>query len=322
MARCALLYPNIGLDLAVRFSGVDIAWAMDIYGTVIDWMLKANYEGKLPFYGDPSAFPFKLTDDELGCDLWATANGLATTFALKKVAHRDSLPGHVVAWVQELIEVPAILKAWHDTGLFERIDWYSEHLLWHTTPIDERQVYMVGSLKGAGPVSFEVASELPRPKLLLEYMEDAEDGRKWKGPDFLEPTRDHGEATSYIQALRRGAVVDAARSVIQRLYAPGALPSGATLGGRFGRMCKRDGLTVVGRCDDGGAVQLLLDGTPEQFFESWPVNGRLSTEKDLLSIERPYPAEEEKWLPAFTTGTRNVKYLLAALGVPYTYVPM
>lgn len=319
MARCALLYPNIGLDLAAKLAGAEVAWAMDIDGTVIDRMLRLNHKD-LPFYGDPTAFPFRMTDAELKCDFWVTGNALAATFALRKVSHRDVLPKFVVAKAGTLIELPALLRAWHECGFFERIEWASEDARMHGTPINEKQVYMIGRLTGAAPLTFGQPAEIARPKLVADYWVDG----AWKtGPAFLNPQTDSGDNTSYIQALRRGAIADAAKAVMLRLAVQtGGSNDQAVVGKQFASLCVDAGRTVIAKADDVGGIQMLLDNSPEQFFEVWPLNGFRDDSGRLFPLIREYPPADQPSMPLFTSGTRNTKYIMAALGIPYTYVPM
>jgi hypothetical protein len=160
MARCALLFPTVGLDLAAKMAGAQCVWALDMYGGLIDRMLRANHKD-LAFYGDPASFPFSMTDEELKCDLWVTSNALGTMFALKKVAHRGALPSVVVAKVGALIEVPAFMRAWFESGLFSWIEWASEDVRLYGTPVRERQVFLIGALKDRKPLDFGPQSETP-----------------------------------------------------------------------------------------------------------------------------------------------------------------
>jgi hypothetical protein len=313
MARCALLFPSIGLDLAAKLAGAEIAWALDMTGNVIDRMIQTNHKG-LPFFGDPSAFPFKLTDADLKCDFWLTANALGTTFALRKVAHRDALPSCVIAQVLSLVELPALIRAWHECGFFDRIEWFSEDARMYGTPCDEKQVYMVGELKAGKSYQFGPPVETPRPRLSKEYLGE----KAWLGPAFLDPKAESGEGMSYIQALRRGAVVDAAKAVILR---HGAKPADASVGEPFGKVCTESGRTVFAKITDGG-IQMLLDNSLEQFHDVWPLNGVYEHNGILSPMTRSYAPPNSGGLPPFTSGTRNSKYILAALGVPYTWIPM
>jgi len=314
VAKCALLFPSVGLDLAAKLAGAEIAWALDMSGGLIERMLRSNHKD-LPFYGDPSAFPFKLDDAELKCDLWITANALGAIFALKKVAHRDALPSRVVAQVSSLIELPAFVRAWFESGLFPRIEWWSEDVREHGTPVKEKQIYMVGFVKGCSPVEFGAPTETLRPRLCKEYW----DGKAWSGPAFLDPRAETSEGMGYIQALRHGAVVSAAKSILVRPCDP---PK-TTQGEPFAKFRIDVGRMIVAKITDGG-IQMLLDDSPEQFFEVWPVNGVCDEKGTMYPVMRGFNAQvknDEFGLPAFSSGTRNSKYIMAALGVPYTYVP-
>lgn len=313
MARCALLFPSIGLDLSAKLSGAEIAWTLDMTGGVIERIMQANYK-EVPFFGDPSAFPFKLTDAELKCDFWLTANALGTTFALRKAAHRDSLPSRVIAHLHSLVELPALIRVWHEYGFFDRIEWFSQDAREYGTPCDERQVYMVGELKRGGPYQFGPPVETPRPRLSTEYF----DGKTWKGPVFIDPKAESGDGMGLIQALRNGAIVDAATAVILR---HGALLKGESVGSPFGKVCSDSGRTVFAKITDGG-IQMLLDNSLEQFHDVWPPNGVYEDTGILSPITRPRAPTSLGVLPPFTSGTLNSKYIMAALGIPYTWIPL
>lgn len=313
--KAALIFPTLGLDIGMVRAGLELAWSL---GPAADSFITKGLTRiyrNAPAYADLVNFPYKLKPEDLQADVWLTGNALPCTHALKRIQALHVRPSYVLAHLPSLADAPALVRAWRETRLFTQIEWVSEPCWEYACHIDSYQCFLCGTLKSAREIKLkgvELAEQPIDPALGWSGT--------WTGPLRLDPKGDDGQPIGIINTFRYGAVSWIVSSLITTLAHGNGLRD-YDEGNAFAKF-KRDEKTeleVIAKLTDGG-IQRLLDGSMENFYDVWPMDGCCTDAGLLIRRERDHDAAT-KPLPSFPC-VRNVRYIAAMLGLPERWLPM
>lgn len=318
--KAALIFPTMGLDVAMTRSGLQLAWSLGPSAqSFITDGLKRIYK-EAPAYDDLVNFPYKLEVEDLVADVWFTGNALPCIQALKLVRAIGALPGYVIAHLPSLDAAPSLVRAWRETHLFAQIEWSSEPCWKYGCHIDRLQYYLCGTLKSARDIGLSGADKSPKAPFMMDDLIRWGSSGSWTGPIDLDPKGDDGHPISIINLFRNGAASGIVASLTRCLTKGSGLrdynPDHAFAKFRLDE--KLDEREVVAKLTDGG-IQRLLDGSLENFYDVWPSDGCCMDDGLLIRRERTH-APMTKPLEPFER-VRNVRYIAATLGLPDCWLP-
>jgi hypothetical protein len=327
--KAALIFPTLGLDIGMERSGLDLAWSLGPSAESFITKGLARIYKQAPAYSDLVNFPYNLKAEDLQADIWLTGNALPCTHALRRVRALGVRPSYVVAHLSSLNEVPALVRAWRETRLFAQIEWVSEPCWLYACHVDQYQHYLCGTLKSAREFKLKSGqwdyANLPQSNDLISWGYSG----SWTGPLHLDPKGDDGHQISIVSLFRSAAASRIVSSLVATLSGCKGIRE-YDESNAFAKFKLDDESTGTGGPEKGstemivkltdGGVQRLLDGSLENFYDLWPLDGCCRDDGLLLRRERAGVVPAVKPLSPFIS-TRNIRYMAAVLGIPDYWLP-
>lgn len=311
--KAAVVFPVLGLDIGLQRAGLTVSWVL---GHRIDYAMECvRRHQKCRVFEDTINFPYRLKAGDLAADVWCTGNALAAIMALRKACQIGAQPQIVLARLPSPVDLPSLIRIWHDSKLFQRIEWCTVPLCAGFCSRRSTQCYLLGTLHNAKGLSLKEGSDCEFGDTLKEEWA-TRDG--WKGPSALNPHAETTTAISIVQCFRSAANSRTVRDLITGWTALNGLCSYDTEHpfAKF-KFDETDGRVVLSKLCDNQFTQLLLDGSLENFNEVWPDSGACLEDGALArgTFRIDDSASEITYFPSFEK-VRNCAYISAVCGLP------